>query len=138
MSGGGFRTAVGPAGSPQPVHQRWTLYAKAPERTPPPKPVFVYRSEGEAPPTPGRAPRLRVVLSFGGRRSLGSCGTPPPVRWHRFHGADRHVDSAGVPIAPRNVVVMEIPYEFNGSTGNSQPHGVVVGEGTRWCSPLAR
>ena len=24
---------------------------------------------------------------------------------------------------------MEIPYEFNGATGNSQPHGVVVGEG---------
>ncbi len=129
MSGGGF---VRQPGRPAP-HNLFTtlaaLYAKAPERTPPPKPVFVYRSEGEAPPASVARPASEVVLSFGGPPISRFVWDAPSGQWHRYHGADRHVDSAGVPIAPRNVVVMEIPYEFNGSTGNSQPHGVVVGEG---------
>jgi hypothetical protein len=35
----------------------------------------------------------------------------------------------GVQIAPRNVVVAEIPYDFSGQRGRSVPHAVVTGSG---------
>ena len=64
MSGGGF---VRQPGRPAP-HNLFTtlaaLYAKAPERTPPPKPVFVYRSEGEAPPASVARPASEVVAQL--------------------------------------------------------------------------
>ena len=105
------------------------LYAKSPGRTAPPKPVFVYRAEGEAPPAAIARPAAAVGLSFGGPQISKFVWDAPSRQWHRYHGANRHVDCAGKPVAPENVVVMEIPYEFNPSSGNSRPHGVTVGEG---------
>ena len=114
------------------------LYAKAPERTPPPKPVFVYRSAGEAPPASVARPASEVVLSFGGPPISRFVWDPPsrsvaPLPRRRPSRRQRRR-----PDRPPNVVVMEIPYEFNGSTGNSQPHGVVVGEGRALVFTAAR
>lgn len=128
VSGAGFRRQPG---RPAP-HNLFTslaeLYAKAPELPPAPLPVFAYRADGEALPA-GAAPATGVALSFGGPEISRFVWDPPSKKWHRYHGADRHLDPAGVPIAPANVVVLEISYEFSTSTGNSRPHGVVVGEG---------
>jgi hypothetical protein len=108
------------------------LYAKAPERTPAPTPIFSYRSAGEAPPMTVARPASEVMLSFGGPQISRFVWDTPSGQWHRYHGGARHTDCEGDPVAPKNVVVMEIPYEFSGDTGNSRPHGVTVGEGKAW------
>jgi hypothetical protein len=105
------------------------LYAKSPKRTAPPKPVFTYLSKNEVPPPSIARVAREVTLSFGGPQISRFVWDGPSHKWHRFHGATRHVDCAGKPVAPANVVALEINYEFSSTTGNSHPHGVTVGEG---------
>jgi hypothetical protein len=128
VSGDGFRRVS----SRRAPHNLYTslqgLYNKVPDQPPAPKPVFAFRAEGEALAT-GARPAGGVVLSFGGAQISRFVWDAPSKKWHRYHGNDRHLDAAGVPIAPTNVVVMEINYEFSTSTGNSRPHGVSEGEG---------
>ena len=112
--------SAGSAAAPGP-HNLYTslaeLYAKSPEQ-PPAAPAGL--------PVPGRrrGPRLRrrsrptgVALSFGAAEISRFVWDPPSKQWHRYHGTARHFDPAGVPIAPVNVVVLALQYEF------SQQHG---------------
>ncbi len=128
-SGQGFHRVGGGRRAP---HNLMTslaeLYGKAPELPPPPKPVFTYRAEGEALP-PSARPANGMAFSFGGGEISRFVWDPPSRQWHRYHGSVRHLDPAGVPIAPVNVVVLELQYEFSATTGNSRPHGVTTGEG---------
>ena len=128
VNGEGFRR-VGDRRAP---HNLFTslknLYAKAPERSAPPAPVFTYRAEGEALAAEAK-PAKGVALSFGGPEISRFLWDAPSKQWHRYHGSVRHIDPAGKPVAPTNVVVLEIPYEFSTSSGNSRPHGVSVGMG---------
>ena len=128
VSGQGFDRVSGRR-APHNLFTRLSLlYGKAPEKPAPPTPVFQYRPEGGTLPL-GARPAKEVVLSFGGPPISRFVWDAPSQQWHRFHGADRHRDTEGRPIAPRNVVVMEIRYEFNPGSGNSQPHGILAGEG---------
>ena len=128
VNGGGFRRA---SGRPAP-HNLFTslpeLYAKAPEQPPAPPPLFAYREPGVELPTPGQ-PVGGVALSFGAAEVSRFQWDPPAKRWVRFHGSQPHVDPAGKQVAPENVVVLEIGYDFSGGNGNSVPHGVLTGEG---------
>lgn len=105
------------------------LYAKAPEPLPPPPlPLFSYRNPGEA-LTPGARPAGGVALSFGGPEVSRFKWDALSKRWLRYHGDQVNVDPAGVEVAPKNVVVLETPYDFSGANGNSRPHGELTGEG---------
>jgi hypothetical protein len=104
------------------------LYLRTAERPAAPKQVFRYRSAGEQLPDTAK-PAKGVALSFGGGEIVRFVWDPPSKQWHRYHGPAHHLDKAGVPIAPANVVVMEMQYEFSRTTGNSQPHGVSTGSG---------
>lgn len=128
VNGQGFRRISGRRAPENLYTSLAELYAKAPELPPPPQPVFKYRAEGEA-LAPGAEPAKGVALSFGGSEISNFQWDAPSRQWHRYHGADRHRDASGVPIAPVNVVVIEIEYEFSRTTGNSRPHGVTTGEG---------
>jgi hypothetical protein len=128
VSGGGFNRDPG---RPAP-HNLFTattaLYDKAGELPAAPKPVFQYRAEGEG-VGGGAVPVGGVALSFGGREISSFTWDPDEKVWLRSHGADPHVDTTGARVAPENVVVLEIGYDFSGVNGNSRPHGITTGEG---------
>lgn len=82
-----------------------------------PQPHFVYRADGDeiAPDVPTAS---MVQLRF-----LERAGVPvryewdPQVDgWRRYQNGRRHVDAAGVQVAPANVVVQIVPYEDAGMT----------------------
>jgi hypothetical protein len=104
------------------------LYARTMERPGPPKQVFKYRSPHEKLPDTAK-PAKGVALSFGAGEIARFLWDQPSKQWHRYHGSQPHLDRSGVPVAPANVVVMEMNYEFSRTTGNSQPHGVTTGRG---------
>lgn len=127
VSGQGFRRD---SGRPAPYNLFTSLdalYGKAPELPPPPAPVFTYRAEGEALAT-GAAPAGGVALRFGGGEISRFAWDAASTTWLRSQAGTPHVDAAGVQLAPKNVVVLEIAYDMSGQ-GNSVPHGIVTGEG---------
>jgi hypothetical protein len=127
MGGSGFRRFGRRA-----PHNLYTslrdLYLRTPERPAAPKQVFRYRSPGEKLPDTAK-PAKGVALSFGAGEISRFVWDPPSKQFHRYHGSVHHLDAAGIPIAPVNVVVIEIQYEFSTTSGNSQPHGVSAGSG---------
>jgi hypothetical protein len=128
VSGEGFRRVSGRRAPHNLYTSLQALYNKVADQPPAPQPVFSYRAEGE-PLATGARPAGGVALSFGGAQISRFVWDAPSRQWHRYHGGERHLDPAGEPVAPTNVVVMEINYEFSTSTGNSRPHGVSVGQG---------
>ncbi len=104
------------------------LRAKAGETPPAPAPIFTYRAEGEALGA-GALPAGGVALSFGGGEISRFTWDAASGSWLRSQAGSPHVDAAGVQLAPRNVVVLEISYSFNGPLSQSKPHGTTVGEG---------
>jgi hypothetical protein len=128
VSGQGFRRVSGRRAPHNLFTSLQELYNKAPEQPAAPKPVFEYRAAGEPLPA-GARPAAGVALSFGGAQISRFAWDAPSKLWHRYHGNERHLDVTGAPVAPANVVVMEIAYEFSAATGNSRPHGVTEGEG---------
>ena len=82
-----------------------------------PPPHFAYRAEGEE--IAGDVPTASTIRL----RYLRGAGVPvryewdPRVDgWRRFQNNSRHIDAAGVQIAPQNVVVQIVPYEDAGMT----------------------
>lgn len=104
------------------------LYGKAPESPPPPRPLFTYQARGEAMPD-GAIPVGGVALRFGGAEVSRFTWDAASGTWPRTQRGAPHVDTAGVRVAPRNVVVAEIDYDLSGQRGRSVPHGVVTGKG---------
>jgi hypothetical protein len=104
------------------------LYQKAPESPDPPKPVFSYLKRGEALPD-GAIPVGGIALRFGGPEVSRFTWDAESGTWPRTQRGIPHVDTAGVRIAPENVVVLEIDYDLSGGHGRSVPHGVVTGKG---------
>lgn len=104
------------------------LRAKSAETPPPPAPIFAYRAEGEA-LAPGSVPATGVALRFGGGEISRFTWDPASETWLRSQSGTPHVDAAGRQVAPRNVVVLEITYSFNGPLRESKPHGITTGEG---------
>ncbi len=128
VSGQGFRRVS----SRRAPHNLYTsleeLYAKAPELPPPPAPIFSYRAQGE-PPGAGAEPVGGVALSFGRGEISRFVWDAPSKTWLRSQLGTPHVDPSGRQAGPKNVVVLEIGYDFAGAGGNSVPHGVTTGSG---------
>ena len=100
----------------------------------PPPPMFQYRGDGQ--PAAGE-PANNVKLEFRGR-----IVTAVEWRWDAASGTYRrktdgkdHVDAAGQPVAPKNVVVQFTEYHNTGlvdRSGEPVPEGKIVGEGEAW------
>jgi hypothetical protein len=103
------------------------LYRLAPPGAAPPPALFTYRAPG-APPAGN--PVAGVHVEFGGgvaQAPVDHRFDPALGGWTRFQNGSPHVDVAGVPVAPRNVIVQFVHYD--GTTA------VLTGEGQAWvCS----
>ncbi len=128
VSGQGFRRDPGRPAPHNLYSSTPELYRKAPEAPPPPKPIFVYGRRGEL-PGPGARPVHGVALRFGGAEISRFTWDPAGHVWRRSQNGTPHMAAEGVQIAPRNVVVAEIPYDFSGQGGRSVPHAIVTGSG---------
>lgn len=102
-----------------------SLYRLAPPDAQPPAPLFSFRAP-DAPPPPGR-PIAGVHVEYGG----GTAQAPvdhrydPALRgWPRFQNGTPHVDTAGVHVAPTNVIVQFVEYK--------DTTAVMIGEGEAW------
>jgi len=104
------------------------LRAKAGEQPPAPAPIFAFRAPGQ-PLAPGAIPAAGVALHFGGGEISRFLWDPASSTWLRSMGGTPHVDTAGVQLAPANVVVLEIEYRFSNGSRESSPHGITTGEG---------
>lgn len=128
VSGGGFRREPGRRAPHNLMADPAVLYQKAGELPPPPAPIFQYRAAEEG-LAPGAIPSGGVNLSYGGAQISRFTWDAQRSGWVRHHGGAVHVDEAGVPVAPKNVVVLETVYDFSGRAGQSVPHGITTGEG---------
>jgi hypothetical protein len=108
------------------------LYQKAGADQPPPPPsLFQYRAEGEK-LAAGALKTNGIALSYGGPEISRFSWRADVGLFLRTHAGEPHLDTSGVPVAPANVVVLEIGYDFSGANGQSRPHGVSTGEGRAW------
>ena len=82
-----------------------------------PPPHFAYRAEGEeiAADVP-TASTIRLRYLQGAGVPVRYEWDPQVGGWRRYQGGTRHIDAAGVQVAPENVVVQIVPYEDAGMT----------------------
>lgn len=106
------------------------LWAKAPADTPPPVPLFQYRTPGQELPAEARQ-ALGVDLSWGG----GAAVAPVSWRWDenlrvwvRSQRGRFHVDQGGEAITAKNVVVLVTEYGQSAADARS-PEAQTVGSG---------
>jgi hypothetical protein len=113
------------------------LYEKGAEGGPyeAPNPLFTYLEDGDE-LTPGATPAEGAMVSFGGPVISRFTWDEDRAGWLREQAnvpgdeeLTPHMDAADEQLAPTNVVIMEIEYDFSGELGRSIPHGVVSGEG---------
>jgi hypothetical protein len=91
-----------------------------------PPTMFGYRSPGSAPAT--ASPAGGVAVNFPAARidyAWNGSG------WARTQNGRAHVDSAGVQVAPTNVVVQFVNYVNSRADANS-PEAVTIGSGDAW------
>jgi hypothetical protein len=104
------------------------LYATAPERPWPPKQIFKYRRPNDRLPK-SAFPLSGIALRFGGGEISRFQWDPQAQNWPRSAFGAPHVDAGGQRIAPKNVVVLEVDYDYSNQRGRSVPHAVVTGRG---------
>lgn len=119
-----------------------TLFSKAPAGASGPPALFSYRPAGAA-PTGGEAAGA-VTLEFPGRvlttaRWTWDAASGTYRRTQRVSptegAATPHVDAAGQPVAPRNVVIALVNYTDTGirdQSGEPVPEAHLEGEGEAW------
>ncbi|HEX4868923.1 MAG TPA: DUF3048 domain-containing protein [Acidimicrobiales bacterium] len=100
----------------------------------PPPALFAYRAEGEQP--------AHLEPVGGVRVTYGTSAGSAPVEyvwngtgWARTQKGTPHVDTAGVQVAPANVIVQFTEYVPSGVAdqfGNDIPEAQTVGEGEAW------
>ena len=111
------------------------LYRHAGQGSSAPPPLFRFRAEGQA---AGGDAAKGVHMEFRGKNITtitdyawdGASGT-----WKRSQDGRAHVDSAGVQVAPKNVIVQLVRYVDTGqidTSGAAVPEAEVVGEGEAW------
>ncbi|MGK2947658.1 MAG: DUF3048 domain-containing protein [Acidimicrobiales bacterium] len=129
VSGGGFRREPSRPAPHNLMTSTFLLYEKAGADLPaPPAQLFQYRAEGDG-LAAGARPVAGVALSYGGPEISEFTWNGEQGRWLRTHRGVPHTDPSGAQVAPANVVVLEIGYDFSGANRQSAPHGVTVGEG---------
>ena len=105
--------------------------ASHPGATPPASPLFTYRAAGQAPA--GGRPTVGVRIVF----AHGAGSAPVEFRWNgrgwaRSQAGTPHMDTAGVQIAPENVIVSYTPYansDTNDQFGVPIREAQTVGQG---------
>lgn len=113
------------------------LYANVPEGAGPPPALFTYRPEGETTTAAGAAPAAGVSLLYQAnvRTAVTWDWDAGSGTWKRNQNGEPHVDAAGAPVAPRNVVVQFVTYSDTGQvdrSGTKVPEADLVGEGDVW------
>ena len=113
------------------------LYAHTPPGAGPPPPMFVYRAPGQGVGSAGAVPAGGVRMEYRGNivTAVQYGWDAPTGTWRRSQDGGAHVDAAGAPVAPRNVVVQFTAYVDTGlrdRSGAAVPEGQVVGEGEAW------
>ncbi len=101
----------------------------------PPPALFQFRLPGEPPPS-GASQVAGVHITFG----TGSGRADVEYRWDgkgwaRSQAGTPYVDTAGVQIAPENVIVQFVPYASSGVNdgfGHPIPEAQLVGDGLAW------
>jgi uncharacterized coiled-coil protein SlyX len=91
-----------------------------------PPALFSFRTANAALPASAQ-PIKGVTIRFPTRVDFDWNGTG----WVRTQSGRLHVDAAGVPIAPANVIVQFVTYKQSSADPNS-PEAVVVGDGDAW------
>ena len=107
------------------------LYSMAPAGSAAPPATFVFRGPNDALGA-GARPVGGVDLCFCG--GIGSVPIqflwdPAQNGWARFQNGSPHVDEAGVQVAPQNMIVQFVPYEFDSP---AVPLAQVLGTGPAW------
>jgi hypothetical protein len=95
-----------------------------------PPPLFAYRAPNE-PLAAGARPVAGVHLEWGklgGNAPVDYAWDPNIGGWLRSQAGQPHVDTAGVQVAPPNVVIMFADYVLDGEN----PVAQLVGQGTAW------
>lgn len=101
------------------------LYSLTPPDAQPPNPLFTYRAPGT--PPAGGVPAAGVHVEFGGgtaQAPVDHLFDPNLGGWARLQHGTPHVDTAGVQVAPPNLIVQFIEYD-----GTS---GILLGGGEAW------
>ena len=93
----------------------------------PPPALFTYRADGEALvatalPAPG------ATIDYGNGLDVDFVWDETRQGWVRFQRGELHVDAAGLPIAPQNVVIIYTDYVASPADPRS-PEAVTTGEG---------
>ncbi|MGH9267966.1 MAG: DUF3048 domain-containing protein, partial [Acidimicrobiales bacterium] len=126
------------AGRPAPYNQFSTtdaLFAQAAGEARPPEAQFTYRCGGSALTAAGAQPARGVRLVFQDRVTTDVQYEWDASGWARTQNGTAHVDTAGVRVAPQNVVLHFAPYRDTGyvdQSGAPVPEAEIVGEGEAW------
>lgn len=117
------------------------LYSRTPAGSGPPPAMFTYRAAGA--PSAGE-PATGLTLDFKGRVQTTARWTWDAASgtWRRTQrvspteaAASAHVDAAGQPVAPRNIVVVFAEYHDTGirdQSGEPVPEADLEGDGEAW------
>ncbi len=111
------------------------LFARAPKDAGPPPPQFSYRPANAPLASAGAAPAKRAHVQYKGRIVTDVDYEWNGSAWARKQNGTPHVDSAGVQVAPANVVIQFVTYKDSGLVDRSNsgvPEGQLIGEGEAW------
>ncbi|HYH51974.1 MAG TPA: DUF3048 domain-containing protein, partial [Acidimicrobiia bacterium] len=114
-----------------------SLFASAPAANTPPPPLFTYRAVGEAPPEAGSepAPRVQAVWKLNITTTVVYGWDEASKTFKRSTDGAPHLDTAGVQVAPENVVFQLVGYRNTGlvdRSGAAVPEAELIGEGEAW------
>ena len=120
-------------GRPAPYNQFSStskLFAHAPAGAGPPSALFPFRPQGQPSAAVGAAPATGAAVDF--RTKVQYAWDAASGTWKRSHDGRPHNDSAGVQIAPKNVIVQFVAYKDTGqrdTAGSAVPEAQLLGEG---------
>ncbi len=134
LSGEYFREPTRPRPHNLMLKSTATIRGLPNEGATPPRPLWPFRRANQ--PIPHLGPANGVAINFGG----GPGGVPTEWRfsdggWQRFQGGTPHVDVAGKPVRPTNVIVQFVNYKPSDTAdqfGVPIPEAELVGEGEVW------
>jgi hypothetical protein len=100
----------------------------------PPPPMFTYRAEGEA-STGDPATKSHMEWKDKVVTSVDWAWDAPSSTYRRTQNGTPHVDAAGAPVAPKNVLIQLVTYHDTGYRDRSNtmvPEADLIGEGEAW------
>ena len=114
-----------------------SLFARAPDDTTPPPPLFSYRPVGQAPPEAGSEParRVQAFWKLNITTTVVYAWDEASKTFKKTTDGVPHLDAAGVQVAPENVVFQVTSYHDTGlrdRSGAVVPEADLIGEGDVW------